>query len=96
MVTDLLLGSALAGCQVPEEAGFPDVETLIASRTGQEIHWNFHTGARVMSLSGIRWFACVLAIALASSILGCTDPEKNQGQNQQPGEEEHDHSTHQH
>ncbi len=49
-----------------------------------------------MNLSGIRWAACVLAIALASSILGCTDPEKDQGQNQQPGETEHDHSTHQH
>src|SRR5262245_40123066 len=30
----------LAGCTVPREAGFPDVQTLLAQRTGARVHWN--------------------------------------------------------
>ncbi|MCE9582744.1 MAG: TolC family protein [Planctomycetes bacterium] len=31
---------ALAGCGVPESAGFEDVEKLVGGRTTQRIHWN--------------------------------------------------------
>ncbi len=50
----LLLASALAGCHVPEEAGFPDVEALISSRTGQDIHWNRGSPEDQQAASAVR------------------------------------------
>ena len=34
------LALLLAGCSVPREAGFPDVQQTVEARLGQRVHWN--------------------------------------------------------